>query len=262
MFSIIIPTLDEETYLPRLLDSLAEQSFRNFEVIVVDGGSSDATIAAARVREHDLDLRMIELCGPGVSAQRNAGAGIARGEWLLFVDADSVLQPYALERCAEFVQGHDIEFFTTWCSADTTTRGDALLALLANALYEVTLRSRHPFSPGPFTAVERDVFERVGGYAEDRTYQEDFEFTVRVVRSGVRLHMLRETLYEWSTRRVHRQGALRTAFEWLYAGLYMLVLGRPLDRLPGYSMGGRAEPRTRPAEDSSAVCPSPRTPSA
>lgn len=247
MISIVIPTLNEEEYLPRLLDSLAEQSFRDFEAIVVDGGSADRTVAVASARQDEIALRLVVMDRADLSTQRNVGAKQARGDWLLFVDADSVLMPYTLERCMRFVSERDVAFFTTWCRADTDTRRDALLALVANVLYEFKLKSKRPYSPGPFTAIRKEAFDRVGGYAEGRAYQEDYDLSVRAARAGIELRILRETLYEWSTRRVRKRGFLPMIREWTFVGLYMLVVRRPLDRVPGYVMGGQ-EYRTEQAE--------------
>ncbi len=239
MNSIVIPTLNEAAYLPRLLDSIAEQSYREFEVVVVDGGSTDATVALALARNDDFPLRVLTTGHADISSQRNAGARAAHGDWLVLVDADEILMPYALERCARFAEDEGVSFFTTWCRADTDRRRDAILALLANLMYEGSLKTKRPFCPGPFTAIRREEFELVGGYTEEQAYQEDFDLSVRLAKAGVGLRVLPETLYAWSTRRVQKQGTLRMVFEWASVGLYVLVFRRPLKHLPGYVMGGQ-----------------------
>src|SRR3990172_1161417 len=104
MFSVIIPTLNEQKFLPNLLTSLSEQSYRDFEVIIVDGGSEDKTVVRARSYKKKLpSLTIIEHARRGVSAQRNEGAASARGEWLVFIDADSILMPYAFDRFVTFI---------------------------------------------------------------------------------------------------------------------------------------------------------------
>ena len=99
MISIIIPTLDEERALPATLDvALAQHG--EFEVIVVDGGSTDATTAIVKERAaHDLRLQLLEI-EKGRAVQLNAGAENAVGEWLLFLHADTLLPDDGLERIA------------------------------------------------------------------------------------------------------------------------------------------------------------------
>ena len=91
MISIIIPVYDEEVVLPTTLDHLNHQA-GEFEIIVVDGGSRDRT--------RDIVSRYPEVqllhAAKGRASQMNAGAGVARGEWLLFLHADTILPPQAL----------------------------------------------------------------------------------------------------------------------------------------------------------------------
>jgi len=84
--TVIIPTLDEEAALPGLLENLARQSDVTMELVIADGGSSDATVALAH--SGSLPVNVIR-CDPGRSRQLNAGANVATGEYLLFLHADS-----------------------------------------------------------------------------------------------------------------------------------------------------------------------------
>ena len=93
--SIIIPTLDEEKYLPMLLHSIEEQSFRDYEIIVADAGSCDKTLDIAK--EHHCRV----VAGGLPAYGRNKGADIARGNLLLFLDADVVLPKDSLTKVLE-----------------------------------------------------------------------------------------------------------------------------------------------------------------
>jgi glycosyltransferase involved in cell wall biosynthesis len=92
MISIIIPAYNEEGYLARTLESLQRQNYAWFEVIVVANGCSDRTVEIARTRCH----RTIVLSRKSLGISRNLGARMARGELLLFLDADTTLEPMAL----------------------------------------------------------------------------------------------------------------------------------------------------------------------
>src|SRR5262245_48069869 len=96
--SIVIPTLNEERYLPRLLESLSRGGSRSLDVIVVDGRSEDGTCEVVErfrreVPSH-LSLRLLSSPVRNVSAQRNQGAAVARHETLLFLDADVVVESW------------------------------------------------------------------------------------------------------------------------------------------------------------------------
>jgi len=94
MISVIIPAHNEADYLPATLDALKRQNHRNFEVIVVANGCSDRTADAARGKCH----RLVVLSEKNLGVARNLGARLARGEVLLFLDADTTLEPMALRR--------------------------------------------------------------------------------------------------------------------------------------------------------------------
>ena len=96
--SIIIITLNEQERLPRLLDDLAVQSWKDFEIIHVDSNSDDATVALSKDQASRFPAyRVIEMTDRGVSLGRNRGAAAARGKRLLFLDADTRLAPDFLE---------------------------------------------------------------------------------------------------------------------------------------------------------------------
>ena len=97
--SIVIPIYNAERYLAECLASLARQTFRDFEVIAVNDGSADGSLALLRRAEKEYDfLRVIDQENGGVSAARNNGMAAARGEYLGFVDADDYAAPNYLER--------------------------------------------------------------------------------------------------------------------------------------------------------------------
>jgi glycosyltransferase involved in cell wall biosynthesis len=95
--SVIVPTLNEEKYIGNLLKSLTYQTFKNFEVIVVDGGSSDRTIQIAE----KYGAKVIVKPRLKEFSSRNVGAEIAYGEILLFTSADVIFYPTTLEKLYE-----------------------------------------------------------------------------------------------------------------------------------------------------------------
>ena len=87
--SVIVPVYNVDKYLPRCLDSILGQSFRDIEVICIDDGSTDRSpLILHDYAQRDLRLRVITQANQGVSAARNAGLDAAQGEWIAFVDSD------------------------------------------------------------------------------------------------------------------------------------------------------------------------------
>lgn len=98
LVSIIIPAFNAARFIPETIRSVAAQTHRNLEIIAVDDGSTDDTREVLRAFcEEDPRIRLIEQANSGVSAARNAGARLARGEFLGFLDADDTLPPGAVE---------------------------------------------------------------------------------------------------------------------------------------------------------------------
>jgi len=239
-FSIVIRALNEEKYLPKLLTSLTKQSSRDYEVVVVDGSSSDNTAALARsFGEHLPKLQVCVSAKAGVSLQRNLGARASAGEWLAFVDADSILLPYFVERLESFIAERNPKLFTAWFRPDSEVPGDALFALLTNLYVEGSFILQRPIAPGPLTVVRRDVFELVGGYDEAISFGEDYDLTRRIAAHGITPQILRETLTVLSLRRMRKQGKFRFVRFYAKASLRVLLTKTHPEHAPSYITGGQ-----------------------
>lgn len=243
--SIIIPTLNEKKFLPNLLTSLVGQTEKPLEVIVVDGGSNDRTAAVVESFNKKLPIRVIICERAGVSLQRNRGAADARGNWLVFVDADSILLPYCLDRLVEFIQTEKTQFVTCWGKPDSRAVQDSLSTLLYNMVLEGGILFHKQISPGPFTAIARQSFVAVGAYDESVEFGEDQQLSQRLADVGVPLAILRETLYVWSMRRFRSLGVLRSSQVYVKSALRVLFTGKNYTHMPGYIMGGQAYARPK-----------------
>ena len=105
LLSIIVPVYDVERYLPKCIDSILAQTFTDFELILVEDGSPDGCPAlcdAAAAR--DARIRVLHQKNGGLSAARNAGLDVARGEWIGFVDSDDYIAPEMYEALYQAVQ--------------------------------------------------------------------------------------------------------------------------------------------------------------
>lgn len=106
--SVIVPVYNGERYLEECLDSIAGQSFADFEAIVVNDGSTDGSEGIIRkFCDKDSRFRYLMTVNSGVSKARNLGIDNAEGEFITFVDADDCLQPQALERMLGMLEDND-----------------------------------------------------------------------------------------------------------------------------------------------------------
>lgn len=105
MISIVIPLYNKERSIAQTLDSVLGQEEANFEVVVVDDGSTDSSYAIATEYAHkDAHVRLYRQENGGPAKARNTGVKLAKGEWILFLDADDELLPGALSTFVEYAQ--------------------------------------------------------------------------------------------------------------------------------------------------------------
>ncbi len=206
--SVIIPAHNEENYLDRPLKSLASQSFRDFETIVVADACTDQTIAVAK----QCPCRIIEVQNRSIGANRNAGAKEAKSQILVFLDADVRVSDRYLEQvAAAAAKGHTCGrpryFFD---SRDLIIRNYMMLHNLF----------RLPYYPHSYF-VTKEVFTASGGYKEAMNNWEDLEFSDRVSKLG-KTCMIEAKAWN-SDRRFSRSGFWHHFLYEIYSPLRYLI---------------------------------------
>lgn len=165
--SIIVPTLNEEKYIEYLLKSLERQTFSNFEVIFVDGGSKDKTLQKAD--KYKLDIKTVTLNGAGEFYSRDFGANLAEGSILLFTCADIIMPKDLMEKVYEkFERDHRV----IAVSGPDMPHDAPLIGKVEYGLYNALryissklLRPLKRFSTSTnFLVVRKKVFEKAGGF--------------------------------------------------------------------------------------------------
>lgn len=200
--SIIIPTFSEEIVLPKLLQSIDEQLFQPDEVIVADAQSPDKTREIAK--KHGCVI--VE--GGKISEGRNAGAKVAKNEYLLFLDADTILpkKTILLEALTEFIKTDcDIASAGFLADKDGATKfgyaAGSIIFTSWNALRKFQEITHTAFAQGgAFILVKKSVFKHIKGFDERILLSEDVDFFKRAIKNGYKYLHLRQSIVT-STRR-------------------------------------------------------------
>ncbi|MCR4427453.1 MAG: glycosyltransferase [Firmicutes bacterium] len=232
--SVIIPTLNEATYLPILLDALAAQTRPPDEIIVADAGSCDGTAELAQER----GARVVH--GGMPAAGRNAGARVATGNLFLFLDADVVPPSDFIARAVEEFEGEGYAIAT---SLITALDGDLVDQIAAEAtnLYLLAMRPISPHAPGFCILVQRAIHEKIGGFDETLRLSEDHDYARRATRYG-KFGILTTTRIPVSMRRVEKEGLAGLGLKYAWCEMYALA-GKPVRAIPfEYEFGAFGPP--------------------
>ncbi len=180
MISVILTVFNEGAAIRRLLDSLAAQTLPPDEVVVVDGGSTDDTVAQMRAYAGRLPLRVIVEPGANISRGRNLAIQAAQGEILALCDAGVRLEPGWLEAITRpLATDPAIMVVSGWFEADPATPFE--LAMGATVLPQVDEIDPAAFLPSSRSlAIRKTAWEAAGGYPEWLDYCEDLVFDFRL----------------------------------------------------------------------------------
>lgn len=229
--SVIIPARDAATTLATTLNSLQDQTFRDWEAIVVNDGSSDETLAIAEsFARRDARIRAASQPSQGVSAARNNGIRQARFEWLLFLDADDWLLPSHLKRLTDTLlsDSHLDAVHCGWAfvGPDGNFLGERYCP--AGNLFEAL--ARYCAVAIHACLVRRSLVEAVGCLDTSLRTCEDWDLWQRVARKGARFGIVHEVL---ACYRLRSNSASLDARQMLVDGLRVIVQGHGADpRVP------------------------------
>jgi len=217
MLSIIIPALNEEKYLPLLLESIKKQSFSDYEIIVADAGSKDNTLLIAR--KYGCTIVVGGLPGKA----RNEGALAARSNLFAFIDADVVLPDNFFEKSiAEFNERKlDIASFCI-----KTHPENKFINFIVEFFYNKPMMLLEKILPHAAMVifVKSDLFKKLDGYDENITIAEDHDLARRANKVAI-FGIIRSVEVFSSDRRARKDGWLKTGIKFLLCELHMIFIG-------------------------------------
>lgn len=179
-FSVIIPTYNRKDFFNRCIDSVLGQTFTNFELIVVDDGSTDGTIVHMADYTNKSVNYIVKRHG-GVSSARNLGISLSRGQYLAFLDSDDIWNENKLEITSEYIESFpDIKIFHTneiWHKDGKILNQKKKHKRPSGYIYDKCL----PLCCiGMSTAViKKDLFDSVSKFDENLPACEDYDLWLR-----------------------------------------------------------------------------------
>ena len=227
--SVIIPTFNEEKYLPRLLRSLERQSVQPNEVIVVDAFSVDKTRDIAK----KFGCKIVDGGVPAVA--RNKGASTATQPILLFLDADVVLPKAFLVKTLKEMTDRELDIASCYIKPISRYKIDSWLHALANYYLKLT-NQFHPHIPGFCIFVKRNLHRAIKGFDTTLVLAEDHDYVQRARKVG-KFNYLQSYKIPVSVRRLSEEGRVKIALKYVAVELHLLFLGKVRKSIFSYKFG-------------------------
>ncbi len=240
-FSLIIPTLNEERYVPNLLSDIDRQATREFEVIIVDAKSTDKTKEKVLAFGQKMPVQFVTSPKKNVSFQRNFGTKFAHGEYYIFLDADVRLTKDFLTQIKLATQKKHNGVFLPYMLPEDNSQKTKVMISFVNTLIRMSQTYGKPLAPGGNLIVRADIFRKVRGFSEDVFISEDHDFVRRAYKLGYKAKIVRHARLYISMRRNKAEGDTALIYKYIVAFLmYTMTPGNNALRkkIFDYEMGG------------------------
>jgi glycosyltransferase involved in cell wall biosynthesis len=235
MISIIIPTLNEEVLLPKLLEQLNASELRrefNYEIIVSDGGSKDKTIEIAQAKAD----KVISYSDPhdNIAFGRNRGSRDAAGDILIFMNADVRIEdPVPFFHKIDKYFRHS-EYLAMTCVVKTFPEEACFKDTLFHGFCNIYFYSLNVFGVGmgrgECNIVKKDVFQAVSGYDVKLVAGEDWDLYKRIAKKGKIFFDWNLKIFE-SPRRYRKMGYMRVILSWFTNSFSIVVAKKSSSRI-------------------------------
>jgi glycosyltransferase involved in cell wall biosynthesis len=217
--SVVVPCFNSVATLHETVESILAQTRRDFEILLVDDGSTDTTRALIECiidENTHTRMRFVAQANAGTAAARNRGVASARGHYILPLDADDLIAPTMLERCAAVLDDADeIDIVYT----DREDFGD-INGVHPAGNYTIE-RLRYFNQIGYCSMYRRSVWQRIGGYRTNVTGFDDWDFWLAAALEGCRAQHVPEPLFRHRRHRDSLLWQLLPQFERLHAQIIL-----------------------------------------
>ena len=236
-YSLIVPVFNRPDEVDELLQSLTEQTLKDFEVIIVEDGSQKPCKDVCDKYAERLDLKYFMKPNSGPGQSRNYGAERARGEWLIVLDSDVVLPRTYIEEVEREMNRQPADAFGGPDSAHpsfTPTQkaiSYSMTSFFTTGGIRGGKKKLDKFFPRSFNmGIRRDIYQQLGGFSKMR-FGEDIDFSYRIVEAGYQPRLFPEA-WVWHKRRtdfrkffrqVYNSGIARINLEKRHPGTMKLV---------------------------------------
>lgn len=217
MISIIIPTYNEERYLPKLLNCIKRQTYKDYEIIVADAHSKDKTRQIAK----KYGCKIAKGGLPAVG--RNNGAKIAKGGILLFLDADVQFDKYFLKNAVNEIKNRNLD--VTGCYIHPI--GDNLIDKVFFGIFNLwtfVTQFFYPNASGSGILCKKWLHKKINGFDESIKLSEDMDYVRRCRKYG-KFRILKTAKSYVAMRRFEKEGRFKVGFKLLLSALYRIFFG-------------------------------------
>ena len=198
-FSVIICTYNTKNYIKRAIESVYNQTNRNFELIIIDDGSTDNTKEFIETLNPDLNILYFYQKNQGLPAARNKGIELSSGKYIVLLDADDELMPYALEEFSNKLEETNVK----WIMHNVIRVENNQRSISCS--YKLTKDFLYSFLKG-FGSIFATCFEKkmlieIGLYDTQQIYYEDRDLWIRLLQNNISFSYINKTLYIYHIRK-------------------------------------------------------------
>ncbi len=220
--SVIIPALNEEKYIENTLRAIKNQDYKgSYEIIVADGISTDKTVEIAKKYTN----KIIRVRKKGIGAGRNAGALHAKGDILLFVDADTIPSANLFSNIVKAFKKRDVVAAACKFYPINPDKSIATIYKIYNKFMKLSIKFKNAGIAGMCCAYRTSIFRQLGGFDETLSTFEDADLSRRANKLG-RIILLKNTVALTSGRRIAKWGAKNAFFSYLFNFMKFYLVGR------------------------------------
>lgn len=220
-FSVIIPVLNEEKFIKQIITSLERQTCKDFEIIIVNNGCTDNTVRIIRnyIKNSNLKIILVFCKQRGISYARNFGAQFAKGEYLVFFDADGIVHKDWLKNADFYLKkytnlqvlgGTDIFRSQRGLPASIYYNLHCIIGFSIIYLIQIILGNAQHIC-GHNMAIEKDLFKQTGGFPH--IVAEDIALTrklMKILKGRKRILFKHNLIVHYSTRKFEKIGYIKT----------------------------------------------------